>query len=239
MALALLQGHTYAIGLGGGGVGLGSELDRSMKAQGYALPPVYQQTPLALAGWSPSIFYPADQSPIRHPTEWAATVVLAGRSGPDATVQGYAGELSPLSVFTDVRWVLDVAPSPAVVRSLVADPLAPLPSSAPAPAKPSAAWWLLALLLVPGPLTIAAIYAVTRPRKLRRNPSLTEPQKRALWALRDGREWHMGSKTNEARFTVHEKAARALMRLGLVEWASSTSERVRLTPRGRVWAQAA
>jgi hypothetical protein len=53
-------------------------------------------------------------------TQWIA---IAYRSGQSATVQGYAGEVSPLSVFgPELTFVLDVNAPPSVVRSLVAAP---------------------------------------------------------------------------------------------------------------------
>jgi hypothetical protein len=124
MPQSIAYGHTYAIGLGGRGVLVGSDLSRSIQSSGYALPSSYAQAGMVAAGWNPTIFYPADHAPVVGPV-WAQTVAIAGRVGPAFTLYGYAGEVSPLSVFSDVKYVLDLGAAPGsaqVTYGLAADP---------------------------------------------------------------------------------------------------------------------
>jgi hypothetical protein len=141
MPQAIAYGHTYAIGLGGRGLLVGSDLDRSLQATGYGVPTAYVQAGLVAAGWNPSIFYQTDRAPVVGPVP-SSSVVITGRVGPDFLVHGYAGEVTPLSVFSDVLWVLDMGParsSAQVTYSLAADPSPDSPAwRAMAEAEPSA-----------------------------------------------------------------------------------------------------
>jgi len=173
----ITQGHTYAIGLSQR-AGL-AEAANVARAQGWALPPAHLAGPIFYGGWSPVVYYPANASPIAPPpdvawvTEW---VVVAYRSGASATVHGYAGEVSPLSVFgPELTFVVDVNAPPAFARSFagdpsfaraaVADPMAVDPEP-----EPERYGWVLPWIL--GGAALTGAWALWGPSKrVRRNPA--------------------------------------------------------------------
>ena len=122
--MQIAQGHTYAIGLTQRASV--AEVATTARVQGWSLPPAHKAGQIFYGGWSPVVYYAANASPVAPPPDAAwltAWVVVAYRSGSSATVQGYAGEVSPLSVFgPELTFVLDVNAPPAFARSFAGDP---------------------------------------------------------------------------------------------------------------------
>ncbi len=142
--IQVLRGHTYAIGMQARAVDVRSDIQRSATALGYAVPDGYIGAGYAAAGWNPVVIYPEREAPIQNPGQRADWIAIAGRTGGDFQIQGYAGEITALSVFGPwVLWVIDLGGAP-VARSLVADPAPDSPTwraveADAAPAAPPAA----------------------------------------------------------------------------------------------------
>lgn len=136
MSIAILTGHTYAIGLGGSTFTPSSDVSRALAAQGYAFPSVADAARLAWSGWNPVVYYAERSAPIRS-SAGGAFVAISYRIGPSASVQGYPGEVSVLQAFgRDVIWVLDVNPNQATGWALADTPSAPSAVEADAPVTP-------------------------------------------------------------------------------------------------------
>lgn len=107
--IQVLRGHLYAIGVGAREVRIGTPLDIAIAQQGSGEPDARRLAQLVGAGWSPVMVYSGRTAPVPQP-QWTPFVVLAARVGGDFKIQDYAGEVTPLSVFADPRWVKDLGP---------------------------------------------------------------------------------------------------------------------------------
>lgn len=135
MPIPLPAGHTFAIGLGPRAFEFTGTIEQTIGASGYARAEDWRAALYAAAGWRPVVVYDAQHAPIQGP-ERVSFVALAGRVV-DGAVPDAVGIPSPLSVFQDVRYVLDLG-NPAEVRSMLRDADAPEAPGLPAQLPPRA-----------------------------------------------------------------------------------------------------